>query len=433
MPAAGSATCRARNWHNWRTPGDLVIANDAATLPASLRGVHLRTGREIEVRLAGRRSLDVGDVREFIAVLFGEGDHRTPTERRPLPPVVEAGDVLLLGPLRATVLRTEGHARLVTLRFEGGPDAIWSGIARHGRPVQYAHMREPLALWDVWTRVAALPVAFEPPSAGFVLDWSLLSALKQRGVGLPRSRTRPGSRRPAMKPGRTPAAGRALPLPAATVSAIAKAQVRGGRVIALGTTVTRALEHAASRGELHAGPGLADQRIGADTRLRVVDAIISGTHEPGTSHYELLRAFAPDASCAVRARNLRRNGFRTHEFGDSVWLERARLARAHGRAEVRYSANPALIVQRCLRTRKTSPRQAGPATRWDWLSPAPTENARQAAPRLPPGPGSARLRNGFPERPSPCAHDALPSPGSTRCSNRGRPRFRSRARPARGR
>src|SRR4051812_37940969 len=136
-------------------PGDLVIANDAATLPASLRGVHVRTGREIEVRLAGRRSLDVGDVREFIAVLFGEGDHRTPTERRPMPPVVCAGDVLLLGPLRATVLRTEGHARLVTLRFEGEHYAIWSGIARHGRPVQYAHMPKPLALWDVWTCVAA--------------------------------------------------------------------------------------------------------------------------------------------------------------------------------------------------------------------------------------------------------------------------------------
>ena len=42
---------------------------------------------------------------------------------------------------------------------------------------------QPLALWDVWTRVAALPVAFEPPSAGFVLDWSLLLALRQRGIG----------------------------------------------------------------------------------------------------------------------------------------------------------------------------------------------------------------------------------------------------------
>ena len=66
-------------------------------------------------------------------------------------------------------------------------------------------------------------------------------------------------------------------VPSATVNAIERALARGGRVVALGTTVTRALEHAASRG-LNAGDGVADQRIGAHTTLRVVDAIISGTH-----------------------------------------------------------------------------------------------------------------------------------------------------------
>src|SRR3954462_556065 len=112
-------------------PGDLLVANDAATLPASLAGVHESTGQVIEVRLAGRRSLAVDDVREFTAVLFGEGDHRTPTEHRPLPPHVVEGDALMLGPLRATVLRTLDHPRLVQLRFSGETDAIWAGIARH--------------------------------------------------------------------------------------------------------------------------------------------------------------------------------------------------------------------------------------------------------------------------------------------------------------
>ncbi|MEO5669275.1 MAG: S-adenosylmethionine:tRNA ribosyltransferase-isomerase, partial [Ramlibacter sp.] len=55
-------------------PGDVLVANDAATLPASLTGTHERTGAAIEVRLAGRRSLAVDDVREFTAVVFGEGD-----------------------------------------------------------------------------------------------------------------------------------------------------------------------------------------------------------------------------------------------------------------------------------------------------------------------------------------------------------------------
>src|SRR5438045_1873008 len=66
--------------------GDLVIANDAATLPASLAGIHERTGRRVEVRLAGRASLAPQAVRRFLAVVFGEGDYRMPTERRHAPP-----------------------------------------------------------------------------------------------------------------------------------------------------------------------------------------------------------------------------------------------------------------------------------------------------------------------------------------------------------
>jgi hypothetical protein len=57
------------------------------------------------------------------------------------------------------------------------------GLARHGHPIQYAHVREPLALWDVWTRIAADPLAFEPPSAAFALDWRTLEAWRDRGVG----------------------------------------------------------------------------------------------------------------------------------------------------------------------------------------------------------------------------------------------------------
>jgi S-adenosylmethionine:tRNA ribosyltransferase-isomerase len=303
--------------------GDVLVANDAATLPASLAGTHVRTGRAIEVRLAGRATLRVDDVHEFSAVLFGEGDWRTQTEHRPPPPPVAPGDVLRLGPLLATVLRIEGHPRLVSLRFSGGPDAIWAGIARHGRPVQYAHLREPLELWDVWTRVAALPVAFESPSAGFVLDWALLSQLRAKGVVFATLTHAAGlsstgdaaldARLPLPEPYR---------VPPATVNAIREAKSGGRRVIALGTTVTRALEHAAAGG-LRSGDGVADQRIGAHTPLRVVDVIVSGTHEPGTSHYELLRAFAPDPVLRAASAELDARGYLTHEFGDSVWLERA--------------------------------------------------------------------------------------------------------------
>jgi S-adenosylmethionine:tRNA ribosyltransferase-isomerase len=306
-------------------PGDLLIANDAATLPASLQGVHARTGASIEVRLAGRPSLRPEDVGRFNAVVFGEGDFRTRTEDRPPPPPLAAGDRLVLGPLRATVERLLEHSRLVSLLFDGAPDEVWAGLARHGQPIQYAHVKTPLALWDVWTRIAGPPVAFEPPSAGFALDWHALASMRERGAEFATI---------------THAAGisstgddeldRLLPfdepyrIPEATALAVSRARARGGRIVAVGTSVVRALEHAAmGNGHVRAGEGIATQHLGPTSRLRVVDAILSGTHEPGTSHYELLRAFLDDATLQRTSAELNAGGYRTHEFGDSVLIERA--------------------------------------------------------------------------------------------------------------
>lgn len=303
-------------------PNDLVIANDAATLPGSLSGVHQRTGKPIEVRLAGRPSLDPTDVSRFSAVVFGEGDFHIRTEDRPFPPPLQSGDVLLLGPLHATVEQTLGHPRLVSLRFAGTADEVWAGLARHGKPIQYSHLQDGLEVWDVWTKIAGAPVAFEPPSAGFVLDWHVVSTFREHQADFATI---------------THAAGisstgdedldRLLPfdepynVPAATVRAIARARQRGGRIIAVGTTVVRALEDAVSvDGELHSGAGLAKRKIGPATRLRVVDAILSGTHEPGTSHYELLRAFLEDATLERATNELSNHNYKTHEFGDSVLI-----------------------------------------------------------------------------------------------------------------
>jgi S-adenosylmethionine:tRNA ribosyltransferase-isomerase len=304
--------------------GDLVVANDAATLPASLRGVHGATGAPVEVRLAGRPSLRPEDVNRFSAVVFGGGDFRTRTEDRAAPPPLAHGDRLVLGPLRATVERLLGHARLVSLLFDGSPDEVWAGLARHGRPIQYAHVPAPLALWDVWTRIAGPPVAFEPPSAGFALDWRALAAMRGRGVEFETI---------------THAAGisstgddeldRLLPfdepyrIPSATAAAVRRAKARGGRVVAVGTSVVRALEHAAAAdGTVRAREGVATQRIGPASCLRVVDAILSGTHERGTSHYELLLAFLDEETLGRATAELDAHGYLTHEFGDSVLIER---------------------------------------------------------------------------------------------------------------
>lgn len=313
-------------------PGDVVIANDAATLPASLPGKHVPTHRVIEVRLAGKPSLATRDAHRFIAVVFGAGDHHTRTEDRPLPPTLNPGDELQLGALRARVEHVLDHRRLIQLHFEATADELWRGLAAHGRPIQYAHMSEPLALWDVWTSIAGTPVAYEPPSAGFVLDWQMLAAFEQHGIEFATLTHAAG-----ISSTGDPELDRKLPLaepyriPVATEAAIAAALCEDRRIVAIGTTVVRALEDsAATYGSVAAGSAMARLRLNSQTRLRVVDAILSGTHEPDTSHYDLLGAFA-DADALRRADDaLNGAGYRTHEFGDSVLIERA--SRRYSRA-----------------------------------------------------------------------------------------------------
>jgi S-adenosylmethionine:tRNA ribosyltransferase-isomerase len=303
-------------------PSDLIVANDAATLPASLQGIHRSTGEPVEARLAGW--LSFRDPLRFITVVFGAGDHRMLTENRPQPPSLSAGDGLEFGPLIASVERLLDHPRLVHIRFAGSPASVMRDLTRHGRPIQYAHIPEPLMLWDVWTKIAADPIAFESPSAGFALDWRTLKGWRERGVNFTTL-----SHAAGVSSTGDAALDHRLPLdefysiPEACASAIKEANSRSGRVIAIGTSVVRALESAAdAAGTVRAGEGRASGRIARGVPIRVVDAILTGVHRPGESHYELLRAFADDkvldrVHAAVSERH-----YRAHEFGDSLLIER---------------------------------------------------------------------------------------------------------------
>jgi len=326
--------------------GDLVVANDAAAIPGSLSGTHVATGVPIEVRLAGRPSLDPGTAR-FTAIVFGGGDYHTPTEQRIVPPVLARGDELrfdapqadlkvgLYQELRAHVVRTLEHPRLIELDFDGTPESIWPALVRIGRPIQYAYVPAPLAIWDTWTRIAARPVAFEAPSAGFLLDWSMLQAIRQRGARFATL---------------THAAGisstgdvdldRRLPLdepyeiPSSTADLVGLTRAGGGRIIAIGTTVVRALEAASvGKGLVRPGPGLATNRLGPASRLAIVDAIVSGMHEPGTSHYQLLEAFAGESVLEQMTTEAEERGYLAHEYGDFVYVERAERTEATGTEE----------------------------------------------------------------------------------------------------
>jgi S-adenosylmethionine:tRNA ribosyltransferase-isomerase len=91
-------------------------------------------------------------------------------------------------------------------------------------------------------------------------------------------------------------------------------------VVAVGTTVVRALEGAAANGggSLLPGRGVTDLRLGPETRPSVVDGVLTGLHEPGTSHFELLRAFASETLLRSAYEHAEANNYLGHEFGDSA-------------------------------------------------------------------------------------------------------------------
>ncbi len=189
--------------------------------------------------------------------------------------------------------------------------------------MQYSHLAGPLALWHVQTPFGSRPWAVEAPSAGRALTVTLLQDLRRRGVRLERVTHAAG-----LSATGDPAIDAALPLPEryevppATVEAVEETRARHGRVVAVGTTVVRALEGAAARnaGRLRAGSGVTDLRLGPEDRPRIVDGLLTGLHEPGTSHFALATAFAPRSLLESAFRHAEELGYLGHEFGDSSLL-----------------------------------------------------------------------------------------------------------------
>jgi len=308
-------------------PGDLLVVNDAATLPASLAGRD-EAGRPVEARLAGSNVDGT-----FTAVLFGAGDWRQRTEDRPPPPVLPAGARLRFGDLVAVVAALSPLSpRLVELRFAAAGDELWAALYRQGRPVQYSYLAHELPLWAVQTAYAGRPWASEMPSAGRPLSWEILLALRRRGV-----RLAPLTHAAGLSSTGDPALDRALPLPErfeipeSTARLVRETRGRGGRVVAVGTTVVRALEGAAALwGKLRAGAGVTDLRLGPRHRPAVVDGVLSGVHAPGESHFDLLGALAPQPLLAAACAQAEAEGYVTHELGDALLVLSGALAARAG-------------------------------------------------------------------------------------------------------
>jgi len=300
---------------------DVVIANAASTLPANLTGTHVESGESIELRLAGWETL--GDYSRFRAIVFGRGDYRTPTEDRPPPPVLAVNDQFVLGPLTGVITRQLDHPRLITVDFIGEQETIVAGIAHHGQPIQYAHVQNKMALCDVWTDIAACPIAFEPPSAGFALDWTLLQNLIDRGIGF-------GTLQHAAGLSSTGSLelDQQLPLdehyfiPAITADLVNGSKEQGGRIIAIGTTVMRALEAAWNVHEkIQPGAGIARNHIDRQTKICCVDALLTGIHPPGVSHHELMGSLVNDIQLNAIDLCIAEHQYREHEFGDLLFIQ----------------------------------------------------------------------------------------------------------------
>jgi len=299
-------------------PGDLLVVNDAGTLPASLQG---RSGRgPVEVRLAGPPDAEGAVGARWPAVLFGSGTWRERTEDRPAPPELGVGERIAFGDLEAGIVAVSTLSpRLVALAFDRPPEELWPALYRLARPVQYSYLRGPLSLWHVQTPFGGRPLAVEMPSAGHALRLPLVRALRRNRIGLASI-----SHAAGLSSTGDPVLDAALPLPepsdisTAAAAAIDAAKASGGRVVAVGTTVVRALEGRALEGRspLRPGPGRTRLRIGPDHQPRVVDGILTGVHSPGESHFELLRAFAPRLVLEDALRLARDLGYLAHEFGD---------------------------------------------------------------------------------------------------------------------
>lgn len=292
--------------------GDLLVVNDAATLPASLHG-HDANNRPVEVRLASQ----LND-RSWQAVIFGAGDWRTPTEHRPAPPSFKPGDEIAFadGFSAIVVKENELSSRLLNLEFNRAGEEFWRGIYRYGKPIQYSYMGEELNLWSVQNVYGSRPWAVEMPSAGHALDWRLLLKLREKGI-----QTVTLTHGAGLSATGDEQLDRALPLaerfeiPAATMAAVQKTKASRGRVIAVGTSVVRALESASL-----ALSGFTSLKIGPEHRLRFVDGLLTGTHDVTESHYQLLRAFLPEGLLTVISQRLEEQNYLTHEFGDSCLI-----------------------------------------------------------------------------------------------------------------
>ena len=288
-------------------PGDLVVVNTSATLAAAVDGN--RAGAPVEVHFSAE--LDDGC---WVVEVRPAGVSAGPVAG------LRPGEVITLHAGAALIVdrpQPPGQARLwrARPRIDGGVPAY---LARHGRPIRYAYVPRPWPLPEYQTVFAREPGSAEMPSAGRPFTGQVVTDLVTRGVTLAPVVLHTGVS--SQEPGEPPQPER-FRVPAATARLVNFTRRAGGRVVAVGTTATRALESAAGPdGEVHPRQGWTGLVLGPSRPARVVTGLVTGWHPPGASHLALLAAVAGGPLVEGAYEQAVRLRYRWHEFGDSCLL-----------------------------------------------------------------------------------------------------------------
>jgi len=299
-------------------PGSLLVVNDTRVLPARLLGHREPTGGAVELLLLSRRE--------------GPGERWACLGRSSKP--LRPGTRLTLGggAVEAVVEGQEGEGVLVAALTTAGGEPLREALERVGHmPLPpYVERADDEADRERYQTVfAEKPGAVAAPTAGLHLSSPLLSALRARGcsvasvtlhVGL-------GTFRPVKVDDldEHPMHEEWCEVPQATVDAVAEARGRGVPVVAVGTTVVRALESAAAGGALEAGARSTRLLIQPGYTFRVVDALFTNFHLPRSTLLALVAAFGGYERVLAAYRHAVARGYRFFSYGDAMLLsERAR-------------------------------------------------------------------------------------------------------------
>jgi S-adenosylmethionine:tRNA ribosyltransferase-isomerase len=284
--------------------GDLIVLNVSATLPAAIAATRA-DGSAARVHFSTRAPRLDADWR---VVEVRSADGARPARGRAGERIALAGGATL-----ELVAPYASGARLLLARFEGSGD-IEDYLHAYGEPIRYGYVKRGWPLEAYQNVYATTPGSAEMPSAGRPFSAELIRQLTPRVLLAPIT-LHTGVSSPERH---EPPFPEQFEVPEATASLVNAVHRWGGRVIAVGTTVVRALETVASPdGTVRPGSGWTGLIIDADRGVRAVDGLITGWHEPEASHLMMLEALAGGPLLERCYRDALRHGYLWHEFGDS--------------------------------------------------------------------------------------------------------------------